>query len=72
MVARSRFTNQITASLFYFSYYIFATYELIIEITSFCGFLAHLSHRLWVSYCPRPMSVVRLASSTIRFKEHLP
>ena len=28
-------------------------------------FLAHLSHRLMVSYCHQPMSVVRRASSTI-------
>ena len=28
-------------------------------------FLAHLSHRLRVSYCHWPMSVVRRASSTI-------
>ena len=31
-------------------------------------FLAHLSHRLRVSYCHWPMSVVRRASSTIVLK----
>ena len=39
-------------------------------------FLAHLSHRLRVSYCHWPMSVVRRASSVVRrqqncFKQHL-
>ena len=29
-------------------------------------FLAHLSHRLRVSYCHWPMSVVRRASSVVR------
>ena len=34
-------------------------------------FLAHLSHRLRLSYCYWPVSVVRRASSTICFKQHL-
>ena len=36
-----------------------------------CGllFLAHLSHRLMVSYCHQPMSVVRRPASTIASKD---
>ena len=35
------------------------------------SFLAHLSHRLRVSYCHWPMSVVRRASSVVRRQQLL-
>ena len=35
------------------------------------GFLAHLSHRLMVSYCHQPMSGVRRQSSVVRRQQLL-
>ena len=41
-------------------------FEIILILEAIKFILAHLSHRFRVSYCHRPMSVVRCATSVVR------